>query len=252
MPWGWEPRPEPPTTDELLPHRPGPATPNGSTTPPPLAAAPIRSGSAAKSPTSTLQPARSSAAWPPAPCPTACCTCPAAPAAPRSARLAPKPTAVTPTRSSRQGSTAAKASPPTSPRIRLSSSPSPRPVRTRAHPRHRSWRQRSCAAAPAARAVICPHGRHLSCPHGTKTPTPASVSRCARTATTTTPAVAWNAHAPELWRRTMIGLRRRLDRLARPSRIKLSYAKVAEFQGTRSHPLPCPVPARRIRPGRTR
>jgi hypothetical protein len=42
----------------------------------------------------------------------------------------------------------------------------------------------------------------------------------------------WNAHAPELWRRTVIGIRRRLDRLARPHgvRVKLSYAKVAEFQ----------------------
>jgi hypothetical protein len=45
-------------------------------------------------------------------------------------------------------------------------------------------------------------------------------------------AVVWNAHAPELWRRTVIGIRRRLDRLARPHgvRVKLSYAKVAEFQ----------------------
>src|SRR4029077_14298261 len=40
----------------------------------------------------------------------------------------------------------------------------------------------------------------------------------------------WNAHAPELWRRTMISLRRRLDQLAKPAHIKLSYAKVAEFQ----------------------
>ena len=45
-------------------------------------------------------------------------------------------------------------------------------------------------------------------------------------------AVVWNAHAPELWRRTTIAIRRRLDRLAKShgDRVKLSYAKVAEFQ----------------------
>src|SRR5262249_18372781 len=44
--------------------------------------------------------------------------------------------------------------------------------------------------------------------------------------------VVWNAHAPELWRRTIIGIRRRLDKLARPhdARVRLSFAKVAEFQ----------------------
>jgi hypothetical protein len=42
----------------------------------------------------------------------------------------------------------------------------------------------------------------------------------------------WNAHAPELWRRTVITLRRYLAKLARAQgvRVKLSYAKVAEFQ----------------------
>jgi hypothetical protein len=42
----------------------------------------------------------------------------------------------------------------------------------------------------------------------------------------------WNAHAPELWRRTIIGIRRHLDKLARRdgARVRLSYAKVAEFQ----------------------
>jgi hypothetical protein len=45
-------------------------------------------------------------------------------------------------------------------------------------------------------------------------------------------AVVWNAHAPELWRRTTIAVRRRLDKLAKAhgTRVKLSYAKVAEFQ----------------------
>jgi hypothetical protein len=42
----------------------------------------------------------------------------------------------------------------------------------------------------------------------------------------------WNAHAPELWRRTTIAIRRCLDKLAKAhgTRVKLSYAKVAEFQ----------------------
>jgi hypothetical protein len=45
-------------------------------------------------------------------------------------------------------------------------------------------------------------------------------------------AVVWNAHAPELWRRTMIGRRRWLDRIAKAhgTQVKVSYAKVAEFQ----------------------
>src|SRR5262249_8039431 len=45
-------------------------------------------------------------------------------------------------------------------------------------------------------------------------------------------AVVWNAHAPELWRRTVIGIRRRLDKLARQhgTPVKVSYAKVAEVQ----------------------
>jgi hypothetical protein len=45
-------------------------------------------------------------------------------------------------------------------------------------------------------------------------------------------AVVWNAHASELWRRTVIRLRRQLDKLAKThgTRVKLSYAKVGEFQ----------------------
>jgi hypothetical protein len=42
--------------------------------------------------------------------------------------------------------------------------------------------------------------------------------------------VVWNAHAPELWRRTVIGIRRRLDKLAKRARVRLSFAKMAEFQ----------------------
>jgi hypothetical protein len=44
--------------------------------------------------------------------------------------------------------------------------------------------------------------------------------------------VVWNAHAGELWRRTVITIRRRIAKLARAhdARVNVSYAKVAEFQ----------------------
>lgn len=44
--------------------------------------------------------------------------------------------------------------------------------------------------------------------------------------------MVWNAHAPELWRRTVIAIRRHLDKLAKThgARVRLSYAKAAEFQ----------------------
>ena len=44
--------------------------------------------------------------------------------------------------------------------------------------------------------------------------------------------VVWNAHVGELWRRTVIGIRRELARVARArgTAVRLSYAKVAEFQ----------------------
>jgi hypothetical protein len=45
-------------------------------------------------------------------------------------------------------------------------------------------------------------------------------------------AVVWNAHAPELWWPTVITIRRRLAKLAKAHSawVKLSYAKVGEFQ----------------------
>ncbi len=44
--------------------------------------------------------------------------------------------------------------------------------------------------------------------------------------------MVWNAHASELWRRTVITVRRQLAKMAKKHgvRVKLSYAKVAEFQ----------------------
>ena len=60
---------------------------------------------------------------------------------------------------------------------------------------------------------------------------PAWAARCVRTATTTQ-RPSCGTPTPPNWRRTTIAIRRRLDKLAkaRGTRVKLSYAKVAEFQ----------------------
>jgi hypothetical protein len=85
---------------------------------------------------------------------------------------------------------------------------------------------------PRRKASYCPHGRRISCGQRHKE-TDACLGRplcpdCYDYAG----AVVWNAHAPELWRRTVITLRRQLAKAARKHgvRVKLSYAKVAEFQ----------------------
>jgi replication initiator protein RepSA len=82
------------------------------------------------------------------------------------------------------------------------------------------------------KASFCPHGRRLSCGQRHKD-TDACLGRpLCPDCYDYSAAVVWNAHAPELWRRTTIAIRRRLDKLAkaRGTRVKLSYAKVAEFQ----------------------
>jgi hypothetical protein len=85
---------------------------------------------------------------------------------------------------------------------------------------------------PRRKASYCPHGRQLSCGQR-HNETDARLGRplcpdCYDYAG----AVAWNANAPGLWRRTIITLRRQLAKAARKHgvRVKLSYAKVAEFQ----------------------
>jgi len=83
---------------------------------------------------------------------------------------------------------------------------------------------------PRRKKTICPHSRQLSCPRRHKDTDACLGKPLCPDCYDYDAAVAWNAHAPELWRRTMIGLRRRLERSAKPGRIKLSYAKVAEFQ----------------------
>jgi len=83
---------------------------------------------------------------------------------------------------------------------------------------------------PRRKAVICPHGRRLSCAQRHKDGDSLLGKPLCPDCYDYDAAVVWNAHAPELWRRTIIGLRRRLDQWAKPARVKLSYAKVAEFQ----------------------
>ena len=85
---------------------------------------------------------------------------------------------------------------------------------------------------PRRKAPVCPHGRRMSCGQRHRE-TDACLGKplcpdCYDYQAT----VVWNAHAPELWRRTVIAIRRHLDRLARDqgTRARLSYAKVAEFQ----------------------
>jgi hypothetical protein len=85
---------------------------------------------------------------------------------------------------------------------------------------------------PRRKANYCPHRRRLSCGQR-HNETDACLGRpLCPDCYDYQAAVVWNAHASELWRRTVIGLRRQLDKLAKTqgTRVKLSYAKVGEFQ----------------------
>jgi hypothetical protein len=85
---------------------------------------------------------------------------------------------------------------------------------------------------PRRKASYCPHGRRISCGKRHHEDDPCLGKPLCPDCYDYHASVVWNAHAPELWRRTVIGIRRSLDKLARPhgARVKLSYAKVAEFQ----------------------
>jgi hypothetical protein len=85
---------------------------------------------------------------------------------------------------------------------------------------------------PRRKASYCPHGRRISCGKRHSEDDPCLGKPLCPDCYDYHAAMVWNAHAPELWRRTTIGLRRRLDKLAKVHgvRVKLSYAKVAEFQ----------------------
>jgi hypothetical protein len=85
---------------------------------------------------------------------------------------------------------------------------------------------------PRRRASLCPHRRRMSCPRRHKNTDACLGKPLCPDCYDYQAAVVWNAHAPELWRRTTITIRRHLDKLARDHgiRVRLSYAKVAEFQ----------------------
>jgi hypothetical protein len=85
---------------------------------------------------------------------------------------------------------------------------------------------------PRRKASFCPHGRRISCGQRHKEDDACLGRPLCPDCYDYNAAVVWNAHAPELWRRTVIGIRRQLAKLARQdgARIRLSYAKAAEFQ----------------------
>jgi hypothetical protein len=85
---------------------------------------------------------------------------------------------------------------------------------------------------PRRKASLCPHGRRLSCGQRHKDTDDRLGRPLCLDCYDYSATVVWNGHAPELWRRTVIAVRRRLDKLAKVhgTRVKLSYAKVAEFQ----------------------
>jgi hypothetical protein len=83
---------------------------------------------------------------------------------------------------------------------------------------------------PRRKANYCPHGRRISCGqrHGEDD---ACLGRpLCPDCYDYNASVVWNAHCGELWRRTVIAIRRQADKLAKPARVRVSFAKVAEFQ----------------------
>ena len=85
---------------------------------------------------------------------------------------------------------------------------------------------------PRRKANFCPHGRRMSCGQRHREDDACLGEPLCSDCYDYDAAAVWNAHAPELWRRTVIGICRRLDKLAQASgaRVRPSYAKVAEFQ----------------------
>jgi len=85
---------------------------------------------------------------------------------------------------------------------------------------------------PRRKVNYCPHGRRDSCGQRHKEDDVCLGRPLCANCYDYNASVVWNAHAPELWRRTVIGIRRHLAKLAKPSgaQLRLSYAKVAEFQ----------------------
>jgi hypothetical protein len=85
---------------------------------------------------------------------------------------------------------------------------------------------------PRRKANYCPHGRRISCGQRHKEDDACLGRPLCPDCYDYNASVVWNAHCGELWRRTIIAIRRQVDKLARAHgvRVRVSFAKVAEFQ----------------------
>jgi hypothetical protein len=89
---------------------------------------------------------------------------------------------------------------------------------------------------PRDRAKLCPHGRPVGCMKVHQADDPANGSPLCEDCYDWHSAVVWQWHAPELWRRTTMALKRHLARALGVSERNLGsvasvqYAKVAEYQ----------------------
>jgi hypothetical protein len=101
------------------------------------------------------------------------------------------------------------------------------------HTRRQQPGRRPARCRPRRNTTTCLHGRRLSCGLRHKEADPCLGRPLCPDCYDYNGAVVWNAHAPELWRRTTIAIRRHLAKTARAAgagQVQLSYAKVAEFQ----------------------
>ncbi len=85
---------------------------------------------------------------------------------------------------------------------------------------------------PRRKANYCPHGRRISCGQRHNEDDACLGRPLCVDCYDYNASVVWNAHCGELWRRTVIAIRRQVDKLGRPhgTRVRVSFAKVAEFQ----------------------
>jgi hypothetical protein len=100
------------------------------------------------------------------------------------------------------------------------------------HSRRTASTGRALPCRPRRKPAPCPHGTDLRCTrHHDQDEAVLGLPLCLD-CYDHAGQVVWNAHVGELWRRTVIGLRRELARVARAhgTAVRLSYAKVAEFQ----------------------
>ena len=100
------------------------------------------------------------------------------------------------------------------------------------HTRRTASTGRVLPCRPRRKPAPCPHGVDLRCGrHHEQDESALGLPLCLD-CYQHAGQVVWNAHVGELWRRTVIGLRRELARVARArgTAVRLSYAKIAEFQ----------------------